>query len=355
MQPLQAAAAAAAAAAAVKLQQQIKLLKEQQEQQEDEWPDDTDMDTVAAAGCSSVPSSASAPPIDTEAVAIEAAPPAAAASLLVEAVPAASEAEVSPSSQQAPGDGAVFQAINRVLLQLEAHSAGLGTCLNDLTTVWLQAWQLVTAAEEKAEAAAAAAPLSLQALADCALAIAGGTQDALPGHAAAAAAAAMSAGPAAVKQQHRRQSQQRCMALHQLINRCLQQQEDAEQKLCHMRDMVAPFLPYAAAGQSIPESAGDVAVSVLQLHVLHHQHTGVLWTTFHTMQQLQAALTAVLASVQASAQRLGSWGPLGEVKGDRLGVVVGELSEQSWQNLEATWSHLASSMKLVGLEPASRQ
>jgi hypothetical protein len=50
--------------------------------------------------------------------------------------------------------------------------------------------------------------------------------------------------------------------------------------------MVAPFLPYAAAGQSIPESAGDVAVSVLQLHVLHHQHTGVLWTIFHTMKQL---------------------------------------------------------------------
>jgi ABC-type uncharacterized transport system ATPase subunit len=97
-----------------------------------------------------------------------------------------------------------------------------------------------------------------------------------------------------------------------------------------------------------------VGGSVLQLQVLHQQHTGVLRAISHTMKQLQAALTAVLASVLASAQRQGSVGALGAGKGGRLGVVVGQLSAQSWQEFEAAWGHVASSMKLVGLDPASR-
>lgn len=377
MQPLQAAAAAAAAAAAVKLrQQQLKLLQEQEEYQqahshheyEEGCEDGAGMDTDAAAETAAAAAAATAA-IDVVAqAALEAAEADAEAELLAEAAAQAAaqlraqeegevvrgvEMQAEDEAVNEPGDGAVFSAMDTVLAQLEVHNSELGACLAELTVNWSEAWQLGAAAA--AVTATAAVPIGLHLMTDFELAAAGGAAPAAmvrpQGRLPVAAGHQHSASKAQEQQQL---AQQRTLVLRHLVARCLQQQEAAEKNLRLMRRIIVPFLPYSSAGQSIPDSAGDVSGAVLHLQLLHKQHANNLSATHRTLKQLRAALTAAMASLQGA----GSSAAGGRAAGKAwVGAGVGgseavrQLVGRIWRDFQGARGHVLGAMKLVGITP----
>jgi hypothetical protein len=323
MQPLQAAAEAAAAMAAIKLQQQqLRLLLEQQQ-----WDEESED------GCSSSAESEGDDPAAEVLCSLRLGPAAAAAAgkgrgaVAAFVAAAAQEAEDEEDncyaaeqqegsvdhSEGAAGEGLVFQALNAVVLQLEAHNYGLGLCLTELTGDWAEAWKV----------GAVAAALA-----------AGSVSGAAP------------AVPATQLQQQQRQQQQRLhsVLVQQLLGRGLQQQEGCEAKLRHMREVITPFMRYSAAGQTIPDSAGDVAASVLLLQQLQKQLGVILISLITTLKQLKAALSAALSSLQAPG---GAGAPVW------AGTALGALAVELGRALQASWDHTVSSMKLVGLDSPS--
>lgn len=347
MQPLQAAAEAAAATAAAKLQQQKQQLRMLQEMQ----GDDVDEDMCDDEG-DDVWQSESDAYMATDSI-----------QALAEAAEAQAAAEAAYDESKQPGDGLVFQAMHAVLLQLEAHSFGLAACLTGVTADWAEAWEV----------------LSSPAAAEAAAAGAGDGSD----------------NGGALGQQEQNTLVQRLLAT------CLQLQETAEQKLQGMRQIVAPFLQYTSSGQSIPESAGDVAASVLQLQELYKQHSSTLNSLATDLKQLQAALSTTLTRLRsmastptppdaatadaatangtAPAAAASAGGAGGSDGGDAGGDGGGDgapaegaaaaaeagasggggggggvsagLAGDLQQAMQAAWDHAVNSMKLVGITP----
>lgn len=340
MQPLQAAAALPAAAAALKLrQQQLKLLQEQREYQQRHGQQSEDDDSEDADDM------ATEPPL------LAAAAAAATAAAGVERLAAAAAAVAAEASdeEQLEGDeqgearqqggAAVFQAMDSVLQEVCVHNYGLGACLTELLVDWPEAKKVGAAAVAAAASVAAAGrtgSLRLQSLADCALVLAFRQ----PGGQAADATAAAAACGMTFSAEQQQLAQQRSLALHQLVTRCLQQQEAAEQSLLDMRGIVDGLL--APPGQVVvnPQS------SLQQLQQLHKQHAASLGTMLRTLRQLQAGLTAAVASLQDELRWAGR-----EVLGEGVLQAVEALVGQCWKDWQAAWDHVVQSMKLLGLWP----
>lgn len=343
MQPLQAAAALPAAVAALKLrQQQLKLLQEQCEYQQ-------------RYGQQSEEDSEDADDMVTESPLLAAAAAAATAAAGVERLAAAAAVAAEGSDEeQLEGDeqgearqqgcAAVFQAMNSVLQEVCVHNYGLGAYLTELLVDWPEAKKVGTAAAAAAASVAAAGCTGrsrLQSLADCALVLAFRQQ----GRAADATAAAGTGGGGGsagmtVSAEQQQLAQQRSLTLHQLVTRCLQQQEAAEQSLLDMRGIVDGLL--APPGQVVvnPQS------SLQQLQQLHKQHAASLGTMLRTLRQLQAGLTAAVASLQDELRCAGQ-----EVLGEGVLQAVEVLVGQCWKDWQAAWDHVLQAMKLLGLSP----
>jgi hypothetical protein len=150
--------------------------------------------------------------------------------------------------------------------------------------------------------------------------------------------------PATQLQQQQRQQRLHSVLVQQLLGRGLQQQEGCEAKLRHMREVITPFMRYSAAGQTIPDSAGDVAASVVLLQQLQKQLGVILISLITTLKQLKAALSAALSSLQAPG---GASAPVW------AGTALGALAVELGRALQAAWDHTVSSMKLVGLNSPS--
>jgi hypothetical protein len=338
MQPLQAAAALPAAVAALKLrQQQLKLLQERREYQErhgqqsesegeSEGTDDMDTEPPLLAAAAAATATAGVERL------------AAAAALAAEA----SEDEQwkeGDEAQQQPGGAAVFQAMDSVLQEVSVHNYGLGAYLTELLVDWPEAKRVGTAAAAAAASVAAnkltGSSMRLESLAECALVLAFGQR----GQATASAGGGSAGRTVSAEQQQL--VQQRSLALHQLVTRCLQQQEAAEESLLDMHGIVGNLLA-PQLGQNV---LADPESSLQQLQQLHKQHAASLGTMLRSLRQLQAGLKAAVASLQDELRIAG------QVLGQGVRQAVEVLVAQCWKDWQAAWDHVVQSMKLLGLNP----